>query len=265
MSHDSAAVKAGEKRLTRKLAPLLAAVARKVARKATSHEKGTDETDEFDDVDWLPVAVAVKEELVLVAEDGTKRALATVGVDDEGILDQANARAVDFATKRSAELVGKKWDGDELIDNPRADMAITDTMRDEIRAAVADAVENGASAADLADTIEELSGFSAERAEMIARTEILRSSNQAHLEAFRASGVVQKKAWSASGDDEVCDDCEECVDDGDLDLDDDFSSGDDAPPGHPACRCVLVASFEEAEESDEDEDDEDEDDEAAAE
>ena len=36
-----------------------------------------------------------------------------------------------------------------------------------------------------------------------------------------------------------CDDCEDNADDGAIDLDDDFTSGADAPPEHPNCQCSL--------------------------
>jgi SPP1 gp7 family putative phage head morphogenesis protein len=134
-------------------------------------------------------------------------------------------------------------------------MAITDSLREDIRAAVAQAIEDGDSAAELSDRLEELSGFSAERADMIARTEIVRAHNAGSMTAMRESGVVQRKAWSTSEDDDVSEECEANADAGDIGIDEDFPSGDDAPPAHPNCRCVAVAVIAAAESEDEEEDD----------
>ena len=139
------------------------------------------------------------------------------------------------------------------MDNPDAEMAITDATRDDIREAVAQALEDGDSAAELADTIRDLGAFSEARAMLIARSEIVRSHGQGQLAAMRASGVVERKAWSTAEDDDVSEECEANADEGDIALEDDFQSGDDAPPAHPNCRCVCVAVIAEPEDEDEEE------------
>ncbi|HXN32796.1 MAG TPA: phage minor head protein [Polyangiaceae bacterium] len=190
-----------------------------------------------------------------MAEDGAKQTLLELGIEDDAkITEQVFTSAKDWATKRSAELVGKSWGEDgNLVDNPDAEMAITDATRDDIREAVAQALEDGDSAAELGETIEGLGAFSEARAEMIARTEIIRAHGQGQLAAMRDSGVVERKAWSTAEDDDVSEECEANADQGGIDLDDAFDSGDDAPPAHPNCRCALVAYFPEEREEDEDE------------
>src|SRR6185312_16021124 len=100
--------------------------------------------------------------------------------------------------------------------------------------------------------------FSAERAELIARTEIIRANGQGQLAALKSSGVVEKKGWSVSGEATVCDECQANEDAGGIDLDDDFPSGDDAPPGHPCCECALVAVLSDEAEADTEDTDDDE-------
>ena len=267
-------VKTAESRLTKTLTSKLAAIGKHVAGKLShlakpaqmsegGDRKAIDEA--VDGADWMSVASAVAAETEAVATDGAKRALLTLGVaDDDSITSQTFTKAVDEAKARAAELVGKSWDEDgNLVDNPDADMAITDTMRDEIRDAVAEAIENGDSAADLADTIEGLGSFSEERAIMIARTEIVASHASGQMRAMRESGVVEQKAWSAAGE-EVCDDCQENEDAGPIGIDDDFPSGDDAPIAHPLCRCAVVAYFPDPEDEDSgDEDTSDEEDDSS--
>lgn len=279
MTHRTKAVRAGEKALNGNLAASLKAIAKDVAKaaaKAYAKVAKAEEDDRENTIadaalgaaDWAPVAEASRTQLTTVAQDGAKRALKAIGITDDGITDQVFDEAVEWASDRAAELVGKSWDEDgNLVDNPDADMAITDSLREEIRAEVADALAKGLPASELADNIEDMSGFSAERAEMIARTEIIRSNSQGQLAAMRASGVVEQKGWSTAGAGDVCDECQDNEDEGAIDLDDDFPSGDDAPPGHPNCMCALVAVIEADEDSEDeaesDEDDEDTTDEAA--
>ena len=98
--------------------------------------------------------------------------------------------------------------------------------------------------AELAGRISESLGFSDARAAMIGRTELIRASNAAALDAYKESGVVDGKSWATAGDDLVEEDCEMNEADGVIPLDDDFSSGDDAPPAHPnTCRCDISLEF----------------------
>lgn len=97
------------------------------------------------------------------------------------------------------------------------------------------------------------------RSERIARTETLKASNSATLDAYRQTGYVTQKAWAVNPDA-----CDACIDyDGKtVPLDDPFlsvgethtftdSNGDeqnvvnsydtiDEPPLHPQCRCTIV-------------------------
>ena len=239
MTHQTPAVRAAEKTYTRKLARALKALGKQAAAKLLHLGKASSD-DDVDSValelDWMPVATASLAELSAVSSDGAKRALALLGVeDDESITSQVFTDAVEWARARSAELVGKSWDEDgALVDNPDASMAISDATRDDLREAVAKALEDGDSAAELAERIEGLGAFGEDRALTIARTEIIRANANGQMAAMRGSGVVKLKAWSTATED-VCDDCLENEDAGDIDIDDDFPSGDDCPPAHPSC------------------------------
>ena len=80
---------------------------------------------------------------------------------------------------------------------------------------------------------------------LIARTETQMASNAGALAGYKASGVVESTQWLTAEDDLVE---EECLangaagpnGDGVLPLGDVYPSGDDAPPAHPRCRCVLI-------------------------
>ena len=82
------------------------------------------------------------------------------------------------------------------------------------------------------------------RANNIARTEIVRASNQGRyvswLQAADAGLIdpaIAVKEWIAEAD--ACPDCDEA--DGEMvGLEEDFSTGESMPPGHPSCRCSAV-------------------------
>ncbi|MGO9773372.1 MAG: phage minor head protein, partial [Roseiarcus sp.] len=177
----------------------------------------------------LPAAERDDLESVLagVAADSAELGYAQVGVGDVGddLFEQLNEAALAWAKQHAAELVSQ----------------ISDTTRDDVRSAIADGIASNLSTAEIADAIADLGAFSDARALLIAETEIATANSQGALAGYKqasADGVEVMKEWLVAADD-VCDDCQDNADAGPIDLDEDFPSGDDAPPGHPHCRCAL--------------------------
>ena len=83
-----------------------------------------------------------------------------------------------------------------------------------------------------------------QRSLMIARTEIMTAQNFGRLEGFRAAvdqglvGADSMKQWSTSQLENTCEICEP-MDGETVAIDANFSSGDDQPPLHPNCECVM--------------------------
>ncbi len=184
-----------------------------------------------------------------IVQDGGYAALAQVGIDvvaEEGKAGIVSDYAVAYARTRSAELVGMRYDElGRLVANPDAEWAIDETTRDFLRGSVADAIEGGWSNDKLATAIGDSYGFSEERAMTIARTETQAAANKGALAGYKASGVVERKQWITAEDDLVEEDCLDNAaagpaQDGVIALDDDYPSGDDAPPAHSNCRCVIA-------------------------
>lgn len=225
----------------------------KVAEQVTGQVAKADNGDEVDDgatarakkavisIDWDELVEEVEPILKDIAAQGASDALGEVGVeDDEAIY---GAQVATWAQDRAAEMVGKKWVDGELVDNPNAEWVISDSTRDMIQGIVAGSIDEGATMDELSAQLQDAFAFSEERATMIARTETRLADMGGQMEAYQASGVVDGTEWSTSNDDLVSEICQGNADAGVVPLGDMYPSGDTAPPGHPNCRCCVIASL----------------------
>lgn len=193
---------------------------------------------------WAVLVGEVDDIIEDAVKDGSYVSLAELGIDVNArreVMNIVSADALEYARERSAAMVGMRFnDAGDLIPNPNADWQITEGTRDLIRGDVLSALEEGVSNDVLANRLSDAYAFSDQRAMTIARTETIRASNQGALTGYKASGVVELKQWTTAEDDRVSEDCEENGNAGPIALDAEFPSGDDAPPAHPNCRCVIV-------------------------
>lgn len=186
---------------------------------------------------WAALAPEVAGILKDTAQQSGQQAIDYFGFKSS-ITDLMNENAADWAEKRAAELVGMKYNADgELVENPRAEWAITDGTREQLRADVNNAIQEGLSTSDLSDILQDNYAFSDERADMIGRTEIATAHVEGQMISYRDAGVEEKE-WLLS--DEPCEICEGNADDGVIGIDENFSSGDDAAPAHPNCECDIL-------------------------
>jgi SPP1 gp7 family putative phage head morphogenesis protein len=185
--------------------------------------------------DLVPDAAVV---IGSMTASGAEAALKSVGMEMP-----VPGPATQFAQDRSAELVGMKWVDGELVENPNAKWAITDSTREMIQTMTADAIDSGMSTDEFASMMEDSFAFSSERAEMIARTEMAMADTAGQLEGWKASEVVQGTEWTTAEDDAVSDECQLNADAGVVPLGELYPSGDAAPPAHPNCRCALIAAL----------------------
>jgi SPP1 gp7 family putative phage head morphogenesis protein len=120
--------------------------------------------------------------------------------------------------------------------------SMLDTDRDALTSLITNGLQDGKSIPEIRSSIEStFSDYSKNQAQRISRTEVLRASNQASLDAYKQSGVVEGKQWLTAGATDECADYEgqiESLDDNFYSDTDQFADGD--PPLHPNCRCVLV-------------------------
>ncbi len=177
--------------------------------------------------------------------------LARLGVNSrDELVNVVNQRAVAQARQIAAEMVGRRWNDDgELVEAVREGWRIDESTRDMIRETIAKGLEDNIGNEAIADEIEKSTGFSSERARLIAHTEIAAVNSMASLTSYQETrdelGLKIKKEWLLG--EHPCDACLANNEQGPIDLDDDFDSGDPAPPAHPNCECAIAPVLEDEE------------------
>lgn len=198
-------------------------------------------TDGLDFGDWSGLSDVVEPIIRRAAEDGAVAALLQVMPDPAvGMVTNIRSRAVKWAHDRAAEMVGMKWVGGELIQNPAAEWQITEGTREMIRAQVVEAMQNGDSVQELAGRLKESHTFSNARARTIARTETAMADGMGNLIGWDETGLVAGKRWITAEDDKVSEICNTNGKMGVIGLHEHFAHGGMAPPAHPNCRCTVV-------------------------
>ena len=198
-------------------------------------------TDGLDFGEWDGLSNVVEPIIRRAAEDGAVAALLQVMPDPAvGMVTNIRSRAVKWAHDRAAEMVGMKWVGGELIQNPAAEWQITEGTREMIRAQVVEAMRNGDSVQELAGRLKESHAFSNTRARTIARTETAMADNMGNLIGWEETGLVAGKRWITAEDDKVSEICNTNGDMGVIGLHEHFAHGGMTPPAHPNCRCTVV-------------------------
>lgn len=145
--------------------------------------------------------------------------------------------ASDYAASRAAEMIGKKYVDGELVDFPSAQWVIANTTKDDLSDLIDNAVNDVVTPEQLAERIRIAKIFSAERAELIAKTETSMGQIYGNLAPWKSSGKVKKVNIVLSLKHKVIDEC------------DDIANGspyliNKVPylPIHPQCQCSIVAA-----------------------
>lgn len=121
--------------------------------------------------------------------------------------------------------------------------SMLETDQDKLAGIITEGLEKGKSIPDIEAMIKtEFGQYSKMQAERITRTEVLRASNQAAIDAYKQSGVVEGLQWFTAGATDECADYEGKIEklssDGFYSTDNEFQDG--YPPLHPNCRCVVL-------------------------
>ncbi len=143
----------------------------------------------------------------------------------DGMFDQVNDMAVEFADMRAAELVSE----------------LTEATRHMLRASIAQGLRDNLGLAGVVAQLQSAYAFSYARAQLIAETEIGNANGAGRLvglEQAEAIGVEVRKKWLAEAG--ACAICQANAAQGPIALAKAFQSGHMAPLAHPRCRCDMV-------------------------
>lgn len=122
--------------------------------------------------------------------------------------------------------------------------SMLDTEREKIIAVINQGLADGASVPQIRDAITNAyAEMKRVQAERVTRTEVIRVSNQASVDAWKKSGVVIGKQWLTAQDGRVDQDCE-FYNGKVINLTGTYAKTEygsvKEPPLHPNCRCVVI-------------------------
>lgn len=118
---------------------------------------------------------------------------------------------------------------------------LTSAMANTLQQTLHDHLTKGSGAREVARALRDKVGITAKRAEVIARTEVIRAFAEGQLTMFDKLGVTQVGAqveWSTARDGRVCPEC--------ADMEGEVYDVEDARgkiPLHPNCRCAWLPHF----------------------
>jgi hypothetical protein len=175
---------------------------------------------------WTGMTEAQARRWRFVEADGIPVEVADVFATGKGVLDRPEA--VQYLTQYGAARVTQ----------------INRTTEDQLARTLAAAEEEHLSYQQAGKVVQGVTGFSRQRAQLIAVTEVGDAYEEGTLmqaRALQAAGVDQVKSWLTAGDGKV--DTAQCrgnAAQGWIALELPFQSGDLRPLAHPRCRCTLL-------------------------
>jgi hypothetical protein len=219
--------------------------------KADEDEKDRIERELQDAIgpDWQSLPVQIQKQLEDAVLAGIAKGTIEIEVTDAGMIASANEVAREYAADRAAEMVGMKYDEDgNLVANPDAKWAISDTTRTRLREIIEDAFKQPTNLRDVERDIqaalaEESEGqgiFSEARAHLIGVTEAQTAQIEGNWSIWLKTRVIRKLKWLVSLEHTVPDECDlnrDVV----VDFGQPFPTGHTHPLLHPRCGCSVVA------------------------
>jgi PAS domain-containing protein len=213
-----------------------------VLHKTEGHEDVDDLLDAIDAaIDWDALVEPATKEIQAGSSLGASTGIGQAQIHNISVVSRASEAAANYAKKRAAEMVGKRWKNGQLVDNPDAKWRIDKTTRNILRGLIEKAFSEGLSRHELAMRIKASSAFDDSRAKMIARTEIVRAQSMGQVAVWKAVETDPHVRWLAGGPNP----CPLCIANqaaGPIQLGKEFPSGDKVPGAHPNCNCSLVLS-----------------------
>lgn len=148
--------------------------------------------------------------------------------------------AHDWASGRSASLLGRVLVDGELEVSESAEMSIARTTKEGIRKIIDKSVASGMSIEEIVSYLRSSEILSLQRAKVIADVETRNADISGVQKIYSDSGVVEKKKWLTRRDSRVDAVCLVNEAAGAIPVDSLFPSGHMHPLAHPRCRCKII-------------------------
>lgn len=164
-----------------------------------------------------------KQNLEYIYENAATEAISFLDVNAIIDANMVHEAAVEWASSHADDI-------EQLLDK---------TTRDIIRLDISNGIKEGLTTAEIAEKIMNSTAFDANRADRIARTEIVTAHVQGNVQIWQKSGLVDKIEWITAHDEMVCLVC--ALNNAAIrDFGKPFPSGAISSPAHPRCRCDLL-------------------------
>lgn len=192
-------------------------------------------------VDWQALVDIMGPYLEAAGKEGVDVGIGQVQMTDAARVRQAAEAVVEEdAKERAAELAGMKYgEDDTLVEDETAHWPLTSVMREDLDRSVTQAVTEGWTAEQLAAVIEASYSLSAERATIIANTELTNAQSGGTYSVWKESGTITLVRWRVSAAHVNEDECDDAEDQGVVPLGHEFAEGVFSPRMHPFCQCSL--------------------------
>jgi hypothetical protein len=161
------------------------------------------------------------------------------GMNSSQVISDVNRVAMDWARDHAGERLGTKWYEGESSFEPSEKWPVSESVRLAVRKIMTDAFSRLVLMRELVGSIRIATGFPDERAKLIAQTEIRLAQSHGNLAAWKRTGVVRSTKWLKSSLHTVRDACDLNVEAGGVPIGQPFPSGDECPPAHIGCCCVI--------------------------
>jgi hypothetical protein len=194
-------------------------------------------------INWPGLVEIAQPYLEDAGKEGVDVGIGQVQMVDAGkVREKADQDATEYAAARAAAMAGMRYTEDgKLEEDLNARWPLTEVMRKDLESTVAQAVVEGWTANQLAAVMEGAYALSAERAEIIADTEITNAQSGGTYDAWKHSGTITLVRWTTSPIHDFEDECDSYEAQGVVPLGHEFAEGVFSPRAHPRCRCMLEA------------------------
>jgi hypothetical protein len=187
-------------------------------------------------ISWQQLVDGMEVDLFAAAQTGAAEGLVQTMNPLELDLQSMNQEAKDYATKRSAEMIGMRYEDDKLVADPKAKFDISATTKDDLTDIIEESFSKDETLAELTDRILTAATFSDLRAQFIAKQEVGMAQVYGHTAAWKSSKQVQFVNVVLSDAHVVVDFCDQLVAGNPYPI-------DNVPliPAHPSCQCLIIA------------------------